>query len=721
MPQTGFPNRHKKGKEKSRFSTKPSGSDGRPAGAVYTRPEYVPPPVRVKGQTGAPATVTRRAVAPKPPRTPKPPRATVAPPRIDQAVKGLREKYSPKVQPAPEPPPAWKIAEHRGKSVDAEIHKGLVEAGKNPPLRMTEKLKDGVHSEKLPRGNPPKRPVTRREQVLLAKDVLRAKRAYRKTRGGRFTGEAKRIANELRKLGYSPKAAAGITGNAFQESSYNPGAVEPGTDNGGLWGFTAGEKSMASLRAFAEANGLDPSRVSTQVRFMDSTMPDDLRQRLNTAASPEDAALMFSREWERPGIPMEGNRTAAAGRVMAGLRAGSKRGNPRLKAKWLALVKEGREAGIYDRPLSTGTYPLGVKGKVIANARDHGARAFGNWMSDNALDIQVPAGTPVKAVVDGTISRVSGSAPNHAANPAGWTVYLKDRNGREFSYMHLDAYDVKAGQKVKAGQVLGKSGAANGVEHLHFAVDRGKPGGVLKESRNNDSPFVSFSPRGPGSSSIPNKLKPDSETTLTFQKPFAEALLRLASLSGEPISFNEARRTRARQQYLADNPSARSGPAAAPGTSNHEGGAAADVNLTPKQESLLAEAGLAKPVAGEPWHIELADRSKVMSPQEAYAAGIEQAEGEGSSLGLSAMGQVKADQRVRAAIASPSSASLAPVSSPVSGSVFTSGSGKDGKDNDPLELLRKLGFNVTASGVTGGTDLAVKAKLGDLKRKYARV
>ena len=69
------------------------------------------------------------------------------------------------------------------------------------------------------------------------------------------------------------------------------------------------------------------------------------------------------------------------------------------------------------------------------------------------------------------------------------------------------------------------------------------------------------------------------------------------------------------------------------------------MNLTPKQESLLAEAGLAKPVAGEPWHIELADRSKVMSPQEAYAAGIEEAEGEGSSLGLSAMGQVKADQR----------------------------------------------------------------------------
>jgi hypothetical protein len=45
--------------------------------------------------------------------------------------------------------------------------------------------------------------------------------------------------------------------------------------------------------------------------------------------------------------------------------------------------------------------------------------------------------------------------------------------------------------------------------------------------------------------------------------------------------------------------------AAPPGSSNHEGGAAADVELTPKQRELAGQFGLGFPVAGEDWHIEL--------------------------------------------------------------------------------------------------------------------
>lgn len=157
--------------------------------------------------------------------------------------------------------------------------------------------------------------------------------------------------------------------------------------------------------------------------------------------------------------------------------------NPGLEKKFEQLVRRGKAAGLYDAPKMSGyVYPTAKKGTIIATPKDHASRAFGNWMSDNAVDIAVPAGTPVKAVAGATVSRISGSAPNHAANPAGWTVYLKDKSGEEFAYMHLDEYNVKAGQKVKAGQALGKSGAANGVEHLHFAAMNSNPIKDIKSS-----------------------------------------------------------------------------------------------------------------------------------------------------------------------------------------------------------------------------------------------
>ena len=40
------------------------------------------------------------------------------------------------------------------------------------------------------------------------------------------------------------------------------------------------------------------------------------------------------------------------------------------------------------------------------------ARPLGNWQSDNAIDIAVPAGTAVLAVGDGTVERTGGSAPH---------------------------------------------------------------------------------------------------------------------------------------------------------------------------------------------------------------------------------------------------------------------------------------------------------------------
>lgn len=84
-------------------------------------------------------------------------------------------------------------------------------------------------------------------------------------------------------------------------------------------------------------------------------------------------------------------------------------------------------------------------------------------------------------------------------------------------------------------------------------------------------------------------------------------LVKLAKLSGQPVMVNEGKRTRYRQEQLASGKGGATGPAAAPGTSNHEFGKAVDAQLTPEQRELLGEAGLHLPVPGEDWHVEAID------------------------------------------------------------------------------------------------------------------
>jgi murein DD-endopeptidase MepM/ murein hydrolase activator NlpD len=98
-----------------------------------------------------------------------------------------------------------------------------------------------------------------------------------------------------------------------------------------------------------------------------------------------------------------------------------------------------------------------------------------NWQSDNAVDIAVPVGTPVYAVSSGVVGPNIG--PFHSSNPAlaGSRLTVQIAGGDAAYYAHLSRLVVHAGERVHAGQLLGYSGSANGVAHLHFAVEKGAP------------------------------------------------------------------------------------------------------------------------------------------------------------------------------------------------------------------------------------------------------
>lgn len=137
-------------------------------------------------------------------------------------------------------------------------------------------------------------------------------------------------------------------------------------------------------------------------------------------------------------------------------------------------------------------YPLGVQGSIHGGPYQgshsksfNKANGSDNWESENAIDIYVPIGTPVYAVADGTIGSQIGSLNSSSPRMAGLRLHLVT-NGNEFYYTHLSKLSVHAGEHVVAGQLLGYSGEANGVEHLHIASKTGNPLDLLSKAPMSD-------------------------------------------------------------------------------------------------------------------------------------------------------------------------------------------------------------------------------------------
>jgi len=100
--------------------------------------------------------------------------------------------------------------------------------------------------------------------------------------------------------------------------------------------------------------------------------------------------------------------------------------------------------------------------------------------SHEGNDIMSPRGTPVVAVADGTIKRLT----RVETGLGGVWIWLVDTAGNEYYYAHLNdiVAGLDAGSKVTAGQQIGTVGntgdARFGDCHLHFEVHPGGGGAV---------------------------------------------------------------------------------------------------------------------------------------------------------------------------------------------------------------------------------------------------
>jgi murein DD-endopeptidase MepM/ murein hydrolase activator NlpD len=118
-------------------------------------------------------------------------------------------------------------------------------------------------------------------------------------------------------------------------------------------------------------------------------------------------------------------------------------------------------------------YPAKLKANLIGRP-GQGTHSWtadpNNWQSDNAWDFAFPFGTPLVAVADGIIGdKIGPISTDPNSRFGGLRCYLKTADN-QFYYSHLSKFapETKPGAHVKQGEVIGFSGAASGVNHLHL-------------------------------------------------------------------------------------------------------------------------------------------------------------------------------------------------------------------------------------------------------------
>jgi RHS repeat-associated protein len=148
-----------------------------------------------------------------------------------------------------------------------------------------------------------------------------------------------------------------------------------------------------------------------------------------------------------------------------------------LNEKALTAIDSQRVNPITGQPGIDTTPEEGVTGKIRTNKNNANVGKFGKTRIEEetgkrkhhpGLDINAPIGTPNVASESGTVTEKG------LAGIAGERIVITHADGSKEYHCHLSKYDVKTGDRVDAGQTIGKTGISGNTSkyepHLHFAL-----------------------------------------------------------------------------------------------------------------------------------------------------------------------------------------------------------------------------------------------------------
>ena len=153
-------------------------------------------------------------------------------------------------------------------------------------------------------------------------------------------------------------------------------------------------------------------------------------------------------------IERERKRVEAARRDLA-KKSGKAEPAP-LPDKAISNTKFGKLRGRLPWPVS--------QGAVVGQFGEHTNPRLGTVTISNGIDISTPNGSSLKTVADGTVSMVQ------YVLGYGNLIIVRHDDGFFTVYAHLSQMSVKEEQKVKAGQIIGKSGEGISGPILHFEL-----------------------------------------------------------------------------------------------------------------------------------------------------------------------------------------------------------------------------------------------------------
>jgi septal ring factor EnvC (AmiA/AmiB activator) len=205
----------------------------------------------------------------------------------------------------------------------------------------------------------------------------------------------------------------------------------------------------------------------TEKRVEESSLKSKVREHKNLLSKVRQDKQSYEKQLRR--------KQAAARKVERMIADLIERERKRVEAERRKMAKESGKAEMAPLPSKAisntkfgklkGRLPWPVsQGAVVGLFGEHTNPRLGTVTLSSGIDIAVPSGSPVKSVADGIVS-VKSFVVGY-----GNLIIVRHDEGFFTVYAHLSEMRVREDQKVKAGQVIGKSGEGISGPVLHFEL-----------------------------------------------------------------------------------------------------------------------------------------------------------------------------------------------------------------------------------------------------------